>query len=125
MKKVVLCFDLDNVICKTNKKFEYAKSTPNKKQIKLINKLYEKGYYIKVFTARGSGRFEGNLKKIKKKFLKLTLRQFKIWKLSYHEFIIGKPSYDLFVDDKCYGFKKDWHKNFDEYLKKKNLHLNE
>jgi len=24
---------------------------------------------------------------------------------------MGKPSYDLFVDDKAYGFKKNWAKN--------------
>lgn len=121
MRKIILCFDLDNVICKTNDQFEYKKSKPNKNQIKLINKLYKKGYYIKIFTARGSGRFNGNIKKIKKHFYSLTLNQLKKWKLLFNEFIIGKPSYDLFVDDKCYGFKKNWYKNFDEYLKKKNL----
>jgi hypothetical protein len=30
---------------------------------------------------------------------------------------MGKPSYDLFVDDKAYGFKKNWIKNINNYIK--------
>ncbi len=120
-KKTILCFDLDNVICKTNKYFQYEKSKPNKTQIKLINNLYEKGYYIKIFTARGSGRFNGDIKKIKKAYYSFTKKQLKNWNIKYHEFIIGKPSYDLFVDDKCYGFKKNWYSDFLKYLNSKGL----
>ena len=39
MKKIIFCFDLDNVICET-KKNDYNSSKPNKKAIKLINNLY-------------------------------------------------------------------------------------
>ena len=30
---------------------------------------------------------------------------------------MGKPSYDLFVDDKAYGFKKDWAKKLKKLIK--------
>ena len=35
MKLKTICFDIDNVICRTNAKNEYSKSKPNIKVIKL------------------------------------------------------------------------------------------
>ena len=35
--------------------------------------------------------------------------QLKKWKVNYNELIFGKPSYDLFIDDKCIFFKKNWY----------------
>ena len=49
MRKI-LCFDIDNVICKTKKK-NYSNSRPNKKVIKKINKLYNNGYIVKFLLA--------------------------------------------------------------------------
>ena len=65
MKKKIICFDLDNVICRTKKNF-YHRSVPIKKSIDLVNELYNKGYYIKIFTARGMGKHKGNKNIIKK-----------------------------------------------------------
>lgn len=119
--KKILCFDLDNVICKT-KKNNYLKSKPKKKIITLINSLFRTNKYtIKIYTARGMGIYKGNLKLAKKKLQKLTLNQLKKWKLNYHELVMGKISYDVFVDDKCFGFKENWYINF----KKKYLFKNE
>ena len=36
MKIKTICFDIDNVICKTNKTRNYSKSVPIKKNIKVI-----------------------------------------------------------------------------------------
>ena len=46
-----LCFDIDGVICTTNKN-DYMNSKPKKRNIKVINQLFNKGYNIKIFTAR-------------------------------------------------------------------------
>ena len=43
-KKKIICFDLDNVLCKT-KSNDYKKSIPIKKNINTVNTLYKKGYY--------------------------------------------------------------------------------
>ena len=107
MKKIIFCFDLDNVICET-KKNDYNSSKPNKKAIKLINNLYTQGHYIKVFTARYMGRNNQNQKKARLQGLNLTSKQLTNWKILYHELIMGKPSYDIFVDDKAFGFQKKW-----------------
>ena len=60
MKKTI-CFDIDNVICKTDKKKNYKKSKPIINNIKTINLLYEKGYNILIFTARYMGRCNGDI----------------------------------------------------------------
>ena len=104
MKKII-CFDLDGVICKTLGN-NYIKSRPIINNIKFINKLYNRGYIIKVFTARFMGRSKENVNLAKKKGYKLTISQLKKWKLKYHYLLMGKTSYDFFIDDKAYGFKK-------------------
>ena len=107
MKIKSICFDLDNVICKTINK-NYKKSKPNYSAIKIINLLYKKNYFIKIYTARGMGKFNGNIKLVKKNYSHLTKMHLKKWKVKYHELIFGKTSYDLIVDDKALGFKKNW-----------------
>ena len=116
MVKKNLCFDLDNVICKTVDK-NYKESKPIKKSIKLINELYDEGHNIIVFTARGMGKFKGNIKLIEKNYKKLSISQLKKWNLKYHNIFFGKPSYDIFVDDLAFGFKKNWQTNFKKLLK--------
>ena len=117
MKRKILCFDLDNTLCVTHKNF-YKKSIPKIKIIKLINELYQEDYYIKIFTSRYMGRTNENIKEAKKLGFNFTQNQLKRWGIKYHKLIFGKPSYDIFVDDKSYGFKKNWHLNLRKHLKK-------
>jgi len=106
--KFIICFDIDNTICFTNKIKEYQKSKKNTVAIKVVNDLFDSGYYIKLYTARGMDRYKGDLKKIHKVFYNFTSAQLKKWGVRYHELILGKISYNLFVDDKSYGFNKNW-----------------
>jgi hypothetical protein len=116
-KKKILCFDLDNVICTTQGK-NYQKSKPKHKVINLINDLYESGHYIKIFTARYMGRNNENIVLAKKQGYKTTKKQINSWGINYHKLIFGKPTYDFFVDDKCYNFSKNWYLKFkDDVLK--------
>lgn len=105
--KKTLCFDLDGVICNTKKNF-YKKSKPKISTIRFINKLYNKGYFIKIYTARYMGRNNDNIIKAKKAGFKFTEKQLKNWNLKYHKLIVGKTSYDYIVDDKSIGFDKNW-----------------
>tara|TARA_B100001059_G_C17790535_1_gene559867 strand:- start:803 stop:1156 length:354 start_codon:yes stop_codon:yes gene_type:complete len=107
MKKKIICFDLDNVICRTKKNY-YKSSKPIKQNIETINKLYNKGFYIKIFTSRFMGRSNENANMAKKRGYKLTADQLNKWDVMYHKLIMGKPSYDLFIDDKNFEFKKNW-----------------
>ena len=95
-----ICFDLDNVICKTDKNNNYKNSTPIKKNISLINKLYDLNYEVVIYTARFTGRCKGNAKLAEKKIKPLTLKQLDTWNVKYHKIYFGKPSFDLLIDDK-------------------------
>ena len=48
----------------------------------------------------------------KRQGYKKTYSQLKKWKLNFNKLIFGKPSYDIFVDDKAFGFTKNWLKKF-------------
>ncbi len=117
MKLKTICFDIDNVVCKTNQKKDYKTSKPIKKNIKVINKLYNNGFYIILYTARYMGRTNGNLKEVKRKIKPLTLKQLKNWNVNYHKIYFGKPSFDLFIDDKSLFFNKNWGENLLKKLK--------
>ena len=93
---------MDNVICTTSKNKDYKKSKPKKKIIKFVNKLFDTNkYFIRIYTARGMGKFQGN-KRLVKKYYALTKNQLNDWGLKYNELIMCKTSYDLFVDDKTW-----------------------
>ena len=111
----IICFDVDNVICHTKGK-DYKNAKPNKMGIKKINMLFEKGYIIKLYTARFMGRNNDNISKAKKQGYKMTENQLKKWKIKYHKLVFGKTSFDLFIDDKSMYFKKKWHVDIDKYL---------
>lgn len=85
--------DLDNTLCKTEGT-DYLNSTPIKSRIEKINKLYNEGNIITIYTARGS------VTRINHK--ELTIKQLESWGILYHKLNIGeKPDYDLLIDDKA------------------------
>ena len=103
----IIAFDLDFTICKYPKsaskrgikKYNFCK--PIKKNINLLNKLKNQGFYIKIYTSRGMKTFLGNKKKVKKNLCPLTINQLKKWGVKYDEVIFGKTQYDLLIDDKA------------------------
>ena len=118
MKKkeiITICFDIDGVICKIVANNNYKNAKPLKKNINIVNTLYEKGFNIILFTARYMGRSEQNIYLAKKRGFKLTSDQLKTWNVKYNKLIFGKPSFDLVIDDKSIFFNKQW----PSFLKKK------
>ena len=111
MKKLIFCFDIDNILC-ISPNNNYKKSKPIKKNIRLVNYLINNGHFVKLFTSRYMGRNKDNIKKAKAQGYKKTYLQLKNWGLKFNELRFGKPSYDYFLDDKNIFFKKDWHKHF-------------
>ena len=111
MKKKTFCFDIDNVICNTTKS-NYSKSTPKKKVIEFINQLYDSGHIIKIYSARYMGRSNDNINRAYKLGYKSTYSQLKKWGLKFDKLFLGKPSFDIYVDDKCFFHDKSWLKKF-------------
>ena len=106
MKKKTICLDIDGILCET-KKNDYKKSKPKKKVISFINQL-NKEYRIIIFTARFMGRNNDTKYKAKKSGYQITKNQLKKWGLKFEKLYFGKPSYDIFIDDKNLGHKKNW-----------------
>jgi histidinol phosphatase-like enzyme len=114
----IICFDIDGIICRTSS-LDYCKSKPIKKNIKKINELYNKGFYIKLFTARYMGRSNNMVSIATKRNQEVTVPQLKKWGVKYHEAIFSKPVYSLFVDDRNLFHRKDWIRFIDNEIKKK------
>ena len=110
----MISFDLDNTICSTTKNF-YKDSKPKKNIIRLINNLDLNKFEIIIFTSRFMGRYKENAQKAKSIGFKFTQNQLASWGLRYDKLILGKPSYDIIIDDKSLGFKKE---NVIKFLKK-------
>ena len=90
--------DIDETICFYPGERRYNLSEPNYKNIAKINKLYDKGWKIIYWTARGS--MTG------KDYTEHTKTQLNKWGCKYHELTMGignnpKPYFDLVIDDKA------------------------
>lgn len=101
-----IAFDLDGTLTKkgyfpniwdiTPKQLleEYEKVKPDKKMIKIINRLYDMGYIVYIFTSRSN----------------LFQRQTKKWLdrngVKYHYIVVDKPYFDRIVDDKSVDINK-------------------
>ena len=117
MTQKIICFDIDGVICKTHSN-NYDSSKPIKKNIKVINNLFDKGFKIKLHTARYMGRSKDNRLKAELKIKKITINQLKKLNVKYHKIFFGKPSFDLVIDDKSIFYKIDWSKKIKKILNK-------
>lgn len=90
---MVIRVDIDGTICKMPEiEGDYTNSIPIRKNIRKINKLYDKGNVIIYWTARGS--------KTGIDWKNTTKKQLKKWGVKYHALEFGKPFYDLYIDDK-------------------------
>lgn len=108
MRKFILCFDIDGVICTKIVNNDYNLCKPIKKNINLINKLHKRKYIIKLYTARCMGRTSDNRSKAERMIKNLTKRQLREWNVKFDKLFFGKPSFDILIDDKSLGYKKNW-----------------
>lgn len=105
MQKII-AFDLDDVLCFREPCYEslgrdkYNYCKPIVSNIELLNKCYDEGFYIKIYTARGMMVYNKNLDLILKELFILTEKQLHSWGVKYHELIFGKTHYHLLIDDK-------------------------
>ena len=90
---MVIYVDIDETICFYEGKRNYPDAKPNLVNIEKINTLYNKGHYIKYWTARGSVTGID--------WLEVTADQLDKWGCKYHKLSVGeKPDYDLLICDK-------------------------
>ena len=96
-QKVALV-DIDETICFYPGERRYDLSEPSYENINKINKLYDDGWIVVYWTARGSVS--------KTDYYDHTKEQLDSWGCKYHDLITGtspnpKPHFDLVIDDKA------------------------
>ena len=97
---MIYCFDVDGTICTLRSGGDYQNAKPFEDMVSSINRLYEAGHTIKIFTARGCNSGIDHTE--------LTIKQMSDWGIKYHELIMNrKPHYDLLIDDKAINVE-DW-----------------
>lgn len=100
--KIVI--DLDGTILEEKSKEEKAKAMPLPGAVEAVNKLYEMGHVITIYSARTNSDLE------------LTLKQLKKYGIKYHCLVLGKPVGDMFIDDRAFVFR-DWKGNWRNLLR--------
>ena len=105
-KQKTIAFDLDDVLCYRPNGYEhlgpdkYDYCEPYNENINLVNSLYDDGYKIVIYTARGMSQFNGNVYDIYNHLFTKTNQQLNFWGLKYHQLVMGKIHYDVLIDDK-------------------------
>ncbi len=93
-------FDIDGTIC-TDSKGDYESAEPIMERIQRVNKLFEEGNRIILFTARGMGSSNNDVEFAIKMWDAITREQLAGWGVKYHKLFLGKPAGDVYVDDKA------------------------
>lgn len=91
-KKLTICCDIDGVIATKTLNNNYHEALPISWNIDILNRLYEKGHRIILFTARG---YITGID-----WEETTQMQLKRWGIKYTELKFGKPAADVYIDDR-------------------------
>lgn len=103
-----IVIDIDGTICKSVADHEnYMDAEPYGDMVDLINRMYDKGHYIILLTARGMGTCNGVVAKAYNKWYSRTESQVGSWGLRYHELQFGKPHGDVYIDDRAFRVSGD------------------
>ena len=95
--------DLDGTILEEKSREAKPKALPLPGAIDAVNRLYEMGHVITIYTARPVSDQE------------IILRQLEKYDIKYHYLILGKPVGDIFIDDRAFNVK-DWRKDWRRLL---------
>lgn len=98
---MIYCFDIDGTLC-TNTEGDYANAQPFFEVIERVNRLYDEGHSVLLYTARGSTTGID--------WRELTEEQLQVWGVRYHRLYLGKPTADVYIDDKAINLA-DWKLN--------------
>ena len=103
-EKRVALVDIDETICFYQDKRRYDMAVGHMANIEKINKMYDEGWYIIYWTARGGSE---KSKAAGRCYYDFTWKQLEDWGCKFHDLCTGtggkfkKPNYDLVIDDKA------------------------
>lgn len=94
-----LCIDIDNTITVWSDSRDYVNFKPDTEMVSIINKLYDEGHEITLYTARGMKSVGPD--RIKAEIVPPLLENLSRIGLKYHHLLTHKPVYDWIIDDKA------------------------
>ena len=110
--------DCDGVIADKNNGGDYAKAGPLHHGIDQVNKLYEMGYVITLYTARYGDREKGNIHRQYGRGYIEWVNWLEQHGVKYHNAYMGKPAGVMYIDDKAARVTADdddgWSQVWDE-----------
>lgn len=87
-----LIIDLDGTICSEEKTFSRSMAKPKKNAVESINKLFNEGHTIIIYSSRSWLEYE------------MTIDWLNRYKIKFHQLILGKPIGDYWIDDRAIKF---------------------
>ena len=101
MSTKTIVMDLDGTICTQESSGTYHLATPKASIVALVNKLYDNGHRIVIFTARGMDTCNGDLEMIEANYFDMTEKWLLDNGVKYHKLQFGKPAAWKYIDDKA------------------------
>lgn len=101
-----IIIDMDGTICTEEKTYSRCLAKPKEGAIETINKLYDQGHTIIIYSARTWMEFE------------MTSAWLLEHQIKYHQLVMGKPIGDVWIDDRALTFRDNWEEIFVNLQKK-------
>lgn len=111
-RKKTIVVDVDDTISVTTNR-DYANAVPFVDMIEKVNLLYESGWEVIYFTARGQLSSNYDLEEIEKTRRPVLEAWLKEFSVKYDKLIMGKPFADIYLDDKAMKPEEFLETNFD------------
>ena len=101
-----IIIDLDGTICEEMRQFSRCLAKPKDGAIETINKLYDAGNIIIIYSSHTWVEYEMTVDWLQKNGVR------------YHQLFMGKPVGDVWIDDRAITCKDNWQEIQDRLLKK-------
>lgn len=102
-----IVFDIDGVIAGRTTDGDYSKAEPLTYGIEQVNRVYDEGYHVILYTARYGDRERGNVNRQYNRGYVELINWLDKHSVKRHEVYMGKPAAMLYVDDKASRVFKD------------------
>jgi histidinol phosphatase-like enzyme len=102
-----LIVDCDGVIADKSSLGDYGNAEPLPFGIEQVNKLYDMGYIIVLYTARYGDRESGNIHKQYERGYREWTDWLEKYGVKYHHAFMGKPAGAIYIDDKAARVEAD------------------
>ena len=98
--------DLDGTLCEELRQFSRCLAKPKDGAIETVNKLYDAGHIIIIYSSRTWVEYEMTVDWLQKNGVK------------YHQLFMGKPIGDVWIDDRAIPCKDNWNEIQEKLLNK-------